>query len=218
MIDLLVPWSIKTFPGVRIWKTGHLKIEVMEVEGDRCYILPPSINFGCYVGNCGITYHRLHTSVGRRGYINSSNFYSLDELVRCYKEQLQFQKERSLSTGGNGKIPIISRPNYMRYALAHEWTTETLSKGFASLEEALVWVDAVSVNLVRCRYPDIYNSEAKSILYYGRLLNKLYHIHGGDQYLANKLGVALCTARTMRTEAKVPYKHRNKIKLLDTWS
>lgn len=217
MLKLITYKTIETFPDVRVWRTGHLKIEVMEILGGRCYILPPSINFGCY-DNGGITYHRLHTSVGRRGYINSSNFHNVGELVVRYREQLQFQQERSLANDGNGLIPLISRPSYMRHGDLHELSAETLSEGFSTLEEALVWVDALSLRLVRCSYLKGYYPDTKDILYYGRVLYKLYCLNGGDQYVADRLGISVSTARTMRTEAKVPYKHRNKIKLLDIWS
>lgn len=217
MINLSTYKELRKFPSARVWSTGHLRIEVLEIDGIGCFLLPCSINFGCYDLR-GDTYNRLHTTIGKYNYVSSSNFYTNRGLLEAYKHQLRFQRDYLKEQGGDGRIPLISRPNYLKNGEDALVTVDFLSKGFTNLEETLAYVESLSFTLVRNKEPKLLKDSVLEIVYFGKLLNKLFVVNKGDAKLASQLGITVSTCRTMRTEAKVPVKHKARIKSMDIWS
>lgn len=103
--------EIQLVPGVRVHTVGHLRVKLLELSPEECYVLPEAIS----IYNTGD--YSVISSAGNRGhYIEKSYFYTISALRSLLSSHLNLCEEYFSEGQEYFGLPLISRPTCLDHS------------------------------------------------------------------------------------------------------
>ena len=199
--------------GITLWRYGHLRIELMQIENDY-FLLPAGLGV-VELDHQGAKYIRLLAKNRHNGLLVSVHIRSARDALLGYRKCIRTLGMERRCVSGSDRMTVISRPDHIYKNPEVFITPEEYIKGYSTLEETLVAVEDLSIKLISNLHRSRGPTFVRDVDYFGKVLTKLHHVHGGDEFVAEHLGLMVNSVAGMRSRGRVAENFKARLRELD---